>query len=96
MSAAPSPPPAIAADHLALPLRSIQALGEHQHVPLVLLALDVVKLNPSLGQSTAHRRAPPRPANALGGLRMSCRTFLAQNLVDLTPGAPFTVKSGEP
>jgi hypothetical protein len=54
-----------AADHLALPLRSIQALGEHQHVPLVLLALDVVDLSPCLGRNVARRRAPPcRPTSA--------------------------------
>jgi hypothetical protein len=55
----------LAADHLALPLRSIQALGEHQRVPLVLLALDVIDLSPCLGQNAARQRAPPcRSASA--------------------------------
>jgi hypothetical protein len=51
----------LAADHPALPLQSIQALGEHQHIPL-----DVVDLSLSLGQNAACRRAPPhRPASTI-------------------------------
>jgi hypothetical protein len=48
-----------------LPLWSIQALGEHQNVPLVLLVLDVVDLGPCLDRNAARRCALPcRTASA--------------------------------
>jgi hypothetical protein len=45
-SAALSPPPVNVADTPARPSSPNQALSEHQRVPLVLLALDVVDLSP--------------------------------------------------
>jgi hypothetical protein len=62
----------LAADTLARPSNPDQALGEHPHVPLVLLALDVEDLSPCLGRNAARRRAPPhRTAPAAARARPS-------------------------
>jgi hypothetical protein len=79
-----------AANRLALPLQPIQALGEHQHIPFILLTLDVVGLSLSLGRNGTRRRAPPprtastaaRAVQSIPDLRLSLRriTHVALNL----------------
>jgi hypothetical protein len=80
----------LAADYPTLSLQPIQALGEHQHIPLILLALDVVDLSLSLGQNGTRRRAPlcrtasaaARAAQSIPEPRLSLRriTHVALNL----------------
>jgi hypothetical protein len=86
----------LATDHLALPLWSIQALGENQHVPMVLLVLDVVDLGPCLDRNAARRCAPPcrtasaaaRAAQSNPEPRLSPRKITHDALImpDLEPG----------
>jgi hypothetical protein len=97
----------LAADHLELPLRSIQALSEHQHVPLVLLELDVVDLGPCLDRNTARRCAPPcrttsaavRAAQSTPEPRLSPRKITHDALItpDPEPGRfePRSINSDE-
>jgi hypothetical protein len=79
--------------------------------PLILLALDVVNLSLSLGQNGTRRHAPPcrtasaavRAAQSIPEPRLSLKriTHVALIMPDpkpgrFDPGAPFSVKSGEP